>query len=172
MINSQKIQVREIGWTNQAGAGRDKFKTRKTRKLLGHRHVKNWQARKVTKRKQLLGKKIVSNQTRNWKNILGLMRQKIKAGWLTNGKQCTWPKTNHVYRKAWWWQHHALEVLHSSRPLKGCGGNTSRKYHQFPENNLNHSAPTLRMQTQATQKLFKDSKWLLERGHVNAQISI
>lgn len=56
--------------------------------------------------------------------------------------------------------------------LKGLWRKYKQENHQFLEKNLNQSAMTQRIQTQAKQKLVKDSKWLLGRGHVNAQISI
>lgn len=55
--------------------------------------------------------------------------------------------------------------------LKGLWRKYKQENHQFLENNLNQSAMTQRIQTQAKKKLFRDSKWLLGRGHVNAQIS-
>ena len=37
---------------------------------------------------------------------------------LANAKHCTSPQIHQLHREAWWWQHHALGMLLSSRPWK------------------------------------------------------
>lgn len=86
MINqSREIQVREIGWTNQAGSRQRQVQNKENKEILGaevRQACNELAGYESDKEKATLGEKnpIKSNQTWNWKNILGLMRKKIKAG--------------------------------------------------------------------------------------------
>lgn len=138
MINSQEIQVWRLGGQTRQEQAETSSKQGKQGNYLGTGETSMSSTGRVGKwqrESNSWGKKSYQIKHGIGKIFL-VMRQKMKAGWLTNRKQCTWLKTNHVSRKAWWWQHHAVGVFDSSRPLKGCGGNTSRKDHQSLENNL------------------------------------